>query len=326
VTGFTAAYVAASDPEDPLHGLRVGPLEPPEVPAGWVRVRVRSSSLNHHDLWSLRGVGLPAERLPMILGTDAAGVDESGNEVVVYGVIDADSNCEAGEPLLSRRRSLLSELHPGTMATWVAVPEGNLVAKPASLPFEQAAALPTAWLTAYRMLVRGSLSSGNVVLVQGAGGGVATAAIVLAMSMGARVYATSRSEAKRQRVRELGAVALASGERLPERVDIAIETVGEATFDHSLRSVKNGGRVVVSGATSGNLPRVDLRQVFFRQVDILGVTMGTKDELIELLALVASGRVRPVIDSVFAFEQAPKAFKRLASGAAFGKIVLKHDG
>ncbi|MGH3428213.1 MAG: zinc-binding dehydrogenase, partial [Mycobacteriales bacterium] len=268
------------------------------------------------------GVGLPAERLPMILGTDAAGIDESGNEVVVYGVIDADSG---GDPLLSRQRSLLSELHPGTMATWLAVPEGNLVAKPASVTFEQAATLPTAWLTAYHMLARGGLSSGDAVLVQGAGGGVATAAIVLAAAAGARVYATSRSEAKRQRVRELGAVALASGERLPERVDIVIETVGEATFDHSLRSVKNGGRVVVSGATSGNLPRVDLRQVFFRQVDILGVTMGTKEELVELLALVASGRVRPVIDSTFPFEQAPKAFERLASGDAFGKVVLNHS-
>ena len=182
VDRFTAVYAAAADPDDPLRALRQGELEPPRIPDSWVRVRVRASSLNHHDLWSLRGVGLPAERLPMILGTDAAGVDEAGNEVIVYGVIDDGASDGDADPLLSERRSMLSELYPGTLASWVSVPRQNLVPKPPSVAFEQAAVLPTAWLTAYRMLVsRGGLRSGDSVLVQGAGGGVAVAVVYLAV-------------------------------------------------------------------------------------------------------------------------------------------------
>src|SRR4051812_24996050 len=227
--------------DDPLSGLVVGEVPEPVGPDGWVRVDVRAASLNHHDLWSLRGVGLSADALPMILGCDAAGVDEDGREGVVHSVI-SDSSWR-GDETLDPRRSILSERFPGTFADFVWVPRRNLVEKPPELSFAEAACLPTAWLTAYRMLfTRGRLAPGATVLVQGAGGGVATALIVLGPAGGLRVWATSRSEAKRSRALELGADAVfESGARLPERVDAVMETVGAATWKHSVRSLKPGG-------------------------------------------------------------------------------------
>ncbi|MEN3309413.1 MAG: hypothetical protein V7603_5615 [Micromonosporaceae bacterium] len=317
-----AAYVSAINPDDPLAGLSVGDLTP-DTPADWVRVAVRASALNHHDLWSLRGVGLPAERLPMILGCDAAGIDPDGNEVVVHAVI---GESDLPDETMDAKRTLLSEKYPGTLAEYVAVPRRNLVPKPPELSFVEAACLPTAWLTAYRMLrVRGRLPDGGAVLVQGAGGGVATAAVVLGRALGARVYATSRDPGKRERIAALGATALEPGARLPERVDVVVETVGAATFEHSLKSAVPGGRIVVCGATAGNLATVDLRRVFFLQLEIVGSTMGTRDELGALLALCAGRGIRPVIDSVHGFSEVRQAFEDLARGDVFGKIVLDHS-
>lgn len=320
-----AAYASAINPDDPLSGLVVGDLAPDEVPVpppdDWVAVDVRASSLNHHDLWSLRGVGLDAAKLPMILGCDAAGVDPDGNEVVVHAVIGAGGPDETMDP----GRTLLSEKYPGTLAERVRVPRRNLVPKPAALSFAEAACLPTAWLTAYRMLrVRGRLPEDGSVLVQGAGGGVATAAVALAVALGARVYATSRDPEKRERIAALGASAVEPGGRLPERVDVVVETVGAATFEHSLKCAKQGGRIVVSGATAGHLAKVDLRRVFFLQLEILGSTMGTRDELSELLELCATRGIRPIVDSTFGFSDARAAFERLESGDVFGKVVLDH--
>jgi NADPH:quinone reductase-like Zn-dependent oxidoreductase len=176
---------------EPVSGLGGGEPAPPAVPDGWVTVDVRAASLNHHDLWSLRGVGLAADRLPMILGCDAAGVDADGNEVVVHSVVSDDA--WRGDETLDPKRSILSERHPGTFAERVAVPRRNLVRKPPELSFAEAACLPTAWLTAYRMLfTRAGVVPGMTLLVQGAGGGVATALIVLARAAGLRVWTTSR--------------------------------------------------------------------------------------------------------------------------------------
>lgn len=315
-----AIFAESINPDEPLKGLVVGERPEPEVPEGWASVRVRASALNHHDLWSLRGVGLAPEQLPMILGCDAAGVDEDGNEVVVHAVLGTGS-----DETLDPKRTLLSEKAQGTMADLVTVPRRNLVPKPLSLDWTDAACLPTAWLTAYRMLTtRGRLPQDGSVLVQGAGGGVATAAIVLAKALGARVYATSRDEAKRANASQLGAETFAPGDRLPERVDVVIETVGQATFDHSVKSTKPGGRIVVSGSTSGHLAELDLRRVFFLQLEIVGSTMGTREELSGLLDLMVSRGIRPVVDNVFGFAEAREAFSHLAQGDAFGKIVLDH--
>ncbi|WP_203655857.1 zinc-binding dehydrogenase [Actinocatenispora rupis] len=317
-----AAYAERIDPDDPLSGLAVGQRPEPDVPDGWVTVDVTATALNHHDLWSLRGVGLSAEALPMILGCDAAGTDPDGNPVVVHAVV-GDPAAGDGDETLDPKRSLLSERYPGTLAERLAVPRRNLVPLPAGLTPAEAACLPTSWLTAYRMLTtRGRLPEGGSVLVQGAGGGVATAAVVLAGALGARVYATSRDATKRERVAALGAEAYKPGARLPERVDVVIETVGEATLDHSLKCAKPGGRIVVAGATSGHLPTVDLRRIFFLQLELVGATMGTRDELADLLDLLVRRDIHPVIDSHHALSDARAAFARLASGDAFGKVVL----
>jgi len=318
-----AVTATTVDPTDPLSGLTLGEVHDTVVPDGWVRVHVRAASLNHHDLWSLRGVGLPAERLPMILGCDAAGVLDDGSEVVVHGVI-GDPAAGGGDETLDPRRTLLSELHPGTFAETVAVPARNVVAKPEELSWAEAACLPTAWLTAYRMLAtKSGLRVGDTVLIQGAGGGVATAAIQLADAMGYRVWVTSRDEAKRARGIELGAdEAFETGARLPSRVDAVIETVGEATWSHSLKSLRPGGTVVVSGATSGSNPPADLSRVFFLQLNVVGSTMGTRDELDALVSLLVDTGVRPTVDATYALTDARAAFARLESGDVVGKLVL----
>jgi NADPH:quinone reductase-like Zn-dependent oxidoreductase len=318
-----AVTAARIDPENPLTGLEVGERPEPTVPPGWTLVRVRAASLNHHDVWTLRGVGITKDRLPMILGCDAAGIDELGNEVVVHSVI-GDPAAGGGDETLDPGRSLLSEVYDGTFADLVAVPRRNLVPKPAALSWEEAACLPTAWLTAYRMLAtRSGLRPGDTVLVQGAGGGVATALVSLARVMGFRVWVTSRDEAKRSRAVELGAHdAFESGARLPERVDAVMETVGEATWSHSLKALKPGGRIVVSGATSGSNPSADLSRVFFLQLSVIGSTMGTREELEALIELCDATGVRPLIDHVLPMTAAAEALDALAHGDVFGKIVL----
>ena len=317
-----AVFASGSSQDDPLSVLEVGERPAPEVPDGWARVRVRATSLNHHDLWSLRGVGLPADRLPMILGCDAAGLDDDGNEVVVHAVVPTPD--WAGDETLDPGRTLLSEKYQGTFADEVVVPRRNLVPKPAELTFEEAACLPTAWLTAYRMLfTRSGLAPGSTVLVQGAGGGVATALVALGAAAGYRMWVTSRDEAKGARAVELGADrAFASGERLPERVDGVMETVGQATWQHSVRSLKPGGVIVTCGATSGDAPPAELTRVFFLQLRVVGSTMGTRDELDRLLRLCAVTGVRPVVDQVLPLEQAREGFARMQGEELFGKVVF----
>ncbi len=317
-----AAYAARIVPDDPLSGLEVGDRPPPEAPDGWATVSVRAAALNHHDVWSLRGVGLPGDRLPMVLGCDAAGVDEAGREVVVHAVV-SDADWRADETL-DPSRSLLSERYAGTLAEQVVVPRRNLVPKPAELSFEEAACLPTAWLTAYRMLFTHSgLRPGETVLVQGAGGGVSTALVVLAAAAGFRVWVSSRDAVKRERALELGAdAAYESGARLPERVDAVMETVGRATWQHSIRSLRPGGTLVVSGATSGPVAETELNRVFFLQLRVVGSTMGTRDELQRLLSLCVLRGVRPVIDRVLPLAEAREGFAAMAAGELFGKVVL----
>jgi NADPH:quinone reductase-like Zn-dependent oxidoreductase len=318
---FAVSAVRFSD-DDPLSCLELGERPEPIAKDGWVTVDVKAASLNHHDIWTLRGVGLKESALPMILGTDAAGVDADGNEVIVHALIgDPDYR---GDETFDPRRTLLSEKHPGTFAEQVVVPRRNLVPKPAQLSMAEAACLPTAYLTAYRMLfTRGALSPGATVLVQGAGGGVATACILLGSAAGLRVWVTSRDEAKRDRALELGAdAAFETGAKLPDKVDAVMETVGEATWAHSMRSLKPGGSIVISGATSGNAPPADLTRLFFLQMNVLGSTMGTRDELEQLAQFLANTGVKPLIDSEFPLAEAKEGFARMHSGEVFGKVVF----
>jgi NADPH:quinone reductase-like Zn-dependent oxidoreductase len=268
-------------------------------------------------------VGLRQEALPMVLGCDAAGLDEDGNEVVVHAVVSDPS--WTGDETLDPRRSLLSEKHQGTFADEVVVPRRNLVPKPRSLSFEEAACLPTAWLTAYRMLfTRGGLKAGDSVLVQGAGGGVATALVSLARAGGLRVWVTSRDEGKRRRAAELGAhEVFETGARLPDKVDAVMETVGRATWSHSVRALRPGGTIVVSGTTSGpQLDDAELTRIFFLQLRVVGSTMGTKAELASLLQLLDTTGTRPLVDRTVPMEQARDGFAALLAGDVFGKVVL----
>ena len=302
-----AARAIAASTDDPLSALEVGQVDEPDVPEGWALVDVKATSLNHHDLWSLRGIGLPEERLPMILGCDAAGIDEKGDEVIVHAVL-GDPEYPGGE-IIDPKRTLLSELHPGTLAERVAVPRRNLVPKPESLSFEEACCLPTAWLTAYRMLFdRSGLRPGQTVLVQGAGGGVSSSAIALARAAGYRVWATSREERKRDFALECGAhEVFESGARLPSKVDVVLETVGKATWGHTLRSLRPGGRVVIAGATSGHDPAAELNRIFFKELEVVGSTMGTLEDLRNLVSMIDATGIRPRIDKTFPWPTSPRA-------------------
>ncbi|SFM64607.1 NADPH:quinone reductase [Streptomyces sp. cf124] len=286
-----------------------------------------ASSLNMHDVWTLRGVGHPPDRLPIVLGCDAAGYDDDGNEVIVHPVL-GDPDAGRGDETLDPGRALLSERHDGAFAEYLTVPARNLVPKPSWLSFDEAACLPVAWTTAYRMLfTQARITAGDRVLVQGAGGGVASAAIRLALAAGAVVYATSRSADKRAEAVSWGArAAVAPGERLPERVDVVIETVGEATWSHSLKSLRPGGTVVIAGATSGMNPPADLGRIFYLQQRVLGSTGGTRAELLALLRLMEATGVRPVIDRTLPLAEIHKGFQLMIDGGLTGKLVVHPPG
>ncbi len=292
------AWVDHFDAGDPLAGLRLGDLEV-EHPPGWVPVEVVAASVNHHDVWSLRGVGLAAEFLPMILGTDAAGTAD-GREVLVHAVIADDS---LPDETLDRRRSILSERYHGTFAERVWVPGRNLVPKDPALSWEEAACLPTAYLTAWRMLTRDSgLAPGDTVLVQGATGGVSTAAVVLAVALGLEVWVTSRSATGRDHALALGAAAaFEPGARLPHLVDAVVESV----------------------ATTGAMPPAQLNRIFFRSLRIIGSTMGTREELVALQDFVVDRRIRPAIARVRPFDELPAAIGDVAAGRTRGKEVVR---
>ncbi len=316
-----AVFAESFNKDNPLAGLKIGDRPEPVDQPGWTTVTVKSVSLNHHDLWTLRGVGITEERLPMTLGCDAAGVTPEGREVIVHGVISAN---RGGDDTLDPKRSLLSEIHQGSMAQRVAVPSSNLIDKPANLSFDEASCLPTAWLTAYRMLFNDSgLRPGDTVLIQGIGGGVATAATILARHAGMRVWATTRDISRAELATALGAhQVFEANSRLPEKVDAVIETVGKATWSHSLRSLRPGGTVVVSGATSGADPSAELNRVFFLQLRVIGSTMGSFQELKKLVAMVSQQGVKIPIDSTFPISEANEALAKLESGDVFGKIVI----
>jgi NADPH:quinone reductase-like Zn-dependent oxidoreductase len=316
-----AVYAAEPNQESPLDALRVGERPDPDTPDGWVAVSVRAASLNMHDLWTLRGVGIKPDQFPMILGCDGAGVLADGSEVVLHSVIGDTSY---GDETLDPKRSLLTEKHQGTFADTVVVPARNVLPKPAALSFAEAACMGTAWLTAYRMLfTKAQVRPGQTVLVQGASGGVSTALIALGKAAGVRVWVTGRSEEKRALAKELGAdETFESGARLPERVDAVFETVGKATWGHSMRSVKPGGAVVVSGSTSGPDANADLQRLFFMQIRVLGSTMGSRDELSDLLAFCAIKGIRPTIGTQLPMSDAATGFERMLAGETAGKIVF----
>lgn len=331
-----AVYAAGVNGDDPLGELVVGDLDRrscavPEQVGRWSTIAVASTSVNHHDLWSLQGVGLDPGLTPMILGTDAAGILEddigglhglkAGSEVVLYTVLGPDGfGVEPGVP-----RTILSELYPGTMAEHACVPCAHVFAKPKNLSMDEACVLSTSWLTAYSLLFScARVKPGDSVLVQGAGGAVSTAAVQLAHAAGLEVFVASRSADRRKRARGIGAdAAFETGARLPHRVDAVVESVGAATWSHSVRSVRPGGTIAVCGATSGDQPPAELTRVFFHDIRIQGDTMGSLQDFARLLRFVERADLHPVIDSVYAFERARDAFARLRDGQVFGNVIIR---
>lgn len=327
-----AVYASAVNHDDPLSVLAVGDQPEPQSRPFWSTVSVRAVTVNHHDVWSLQGVGLSSEQTPMILGTDAVGIlDEdipgkhglkAGREVVLYTFVGTDgAGVAPGE-----RRTILSEKYPGTMAEKTAVPSANVFAKPSNLTEIEAAALGTSWLTAYSLLFDAAgVKPGDSVLIQGAGGGVSTAAIQLAQAAGLEVFVTSREADKRAKALKLGAhAAFEIGARLPSKVDAVIESVGAATWSHSMKSVRPGGTIAICGATTGDQPGAELTRLFFQDIRVQGSTMGSREDFARLLRFVERANLHPAIDSVFSgLDAAPEAFAKMIEGNVFGKIAIE---
>ena len=317
-----AVYVTGPRPDDPLAAVAVGHRPAPVPPPGWTTVQVHAASVNWHDIATLRGIGIALARFPMILGCDGAGVDADGNQVLIYPVLDAPG--WTGEDTLSPSRALLTERHDGTMAELVAVPRHNLVPLPPWLTFAEGACLGAAWLTAYRMLfTRSSLRPGDTVLIQGCGGGLAQALISLARLGGFRVWATGRAPASRRTALELGAhEVFPTGAALPHPVDAVMDSVGRATWQHSIEALRPGGTLVLAGVTTGDNPPALLSRTFFLQLSVVGVFAGTRQELRRLLALLELSGVRPRIDREYPLAEAPAALGRVVAGDVNGKLVV----
>ncbi len=313
---------------------RFGTIEDPPIAPGDVAVRPVASALNHMDLWLTRGRPRPA--LPHVPGCDVAGVVEAvgegvegwarGAEVVVNpAVAPVEAIVAHGDDApLGRGFQILGEQRWGGHAEQVVVPARNLLPKPAGRSWEECAAYPLTTLTAWRMLKRARLAAGERCLIVGIGGGVSTSALHLALRMGAEVHVTSRDAGKRAAALELGAAAAYDSESdWPVRAHVVVESVGPATWDRSIRSLEAGGRLVVCGGTSGQKVELDLPRLFFRQIEVIGSTMGGYGEFAEVTRLVEQGL--PVsVDSSFDLGSYPTALERLEAGAQLGKLVLTH--
>jgi NADPH:quinone reductase-like Zn-dependent oxidoreductase len=303
--------------------LRYEDAPDPEPGPGEVLVHLRAASLNHLDLWVRKG--LPSVPKPRILGADGAGVREDTGERVVI-----NPGIEHGD-----RITVVGEHMDGTHAELVAVPEGNVYPLPETLSFEEAAAFPLVFETAYRLLVtKAQLREGEWVLLWGIGSGIATAGLAIAKAIGARALVTSSSDEKLERARELGADATVNHGNGDVRaavkeatdgagVEVVLEHVGEATWQTSLQSARVGGRIAVCGATSGPNPPAALHRIWWKQLTIYGSTMGTRSDFEAAFELVKSGRAKPVVDSVHPLADARAAHERLEAGEQFGKIVLR---
>ncbi len=327
--------------------LKMEELPAPEPGPGEVRVAVRACAMNHLDIWVRRGIPGRTIPFPHIPGCDVAGVVHQrgpGAEEVAEGtpvIVSPGTSCGrcaqclAGRDNLCRSYGILGEHRHGGYAQYVVVPAANLLAHPEAMPFTQAAALPLVFLTAWHMLVRkANVRAGETVLVQAGGSGVGSAAIQIAKLHGARVITTVGSDDKMAKAKALGADEVIQYRRqdflevvraLTDRrgVDVVFEHTGEATFAQSVLALTWGGRLVTCGATTGYMPKIDLRHVFFRQLTIFGSTMGSKADLFDVLGHVRTGKLRPVVDRIFPLHEAADAHRYVEDRAVFGKVVLQ---
>jgi NADPH:quinone reductase-like Zn-dependent oxidoreductase len=322
-------------------------LPDPQPGPGQVVVRVKAAALNHLDIWVRKGWPGLKLAFPHVLGSDVAGVVEAvgagadgvkaGDAVVVNPSLGCGrcERCLSGHENLCRRFAILGEHVSGGQAELLAVSARNVMPKPARLSFEEAAAVPLTFMTAWHALVqRANVRPGETVLVHAAGSGVGVAAVQIAKLLGARVIATAGSDAKLEKAKALGADEVVNYEtqdfvqevrRLTDKkgVEVVFEHVGKKTWEKSILAAAIGGRITTVGATTGFDPLTDLRHVFFRQISILGSTMGTAGDLLEVLRFVGEGKLRPVVDRVLPLAEARKGQDLLSERAQFGKIVLK---
>src|SRR6202158_6222005 len=326
--------------EEPIgpEGVRIRDRPKTEAAPGSVAVAIKAASINHLDLWLAHG----AQRVtpPRVIAADGAGVVQSsgdpswhpGDEVVIFPTLCCWECewCRAGENVKCPHFGVLGEHSDGTACELIHIDARNIFHKPAALSWHEAAAFPLTFLTAWRLLTtRAQLRADETVLVVGAGAGVAVAAIQIARHLGARVFATSRSEAKRQRALELGAEAVFDSatfsksvrQATGDGVDVVFEHVGPATLEESMRSLAMGGRVVTCGSTSGVKAEITMPRLFFRQASLLGSTMGNASEFEAVLTAIDRG-LRPVVDSVYPLDQVEAALTRLDAAEQFGKVVL----
>lgn len=318
-----SVYADRPSPDDPLAALRFGEQpEPARVGDDWTVVTIRAAALNHHDLWTLRGAGTAGLRYPLVLGCEGSGTDEDGTDVVVSGLLCAPQWLH--DPVRDSDRSMLSERAPGTFAERVAVPRHNLCRKPEAFTHAQAGCLAGAWLTAYRMLfTKSGLRAGQTVLVQGAGGGVSSALTALAAAAGFRVWVVTRDPAKAEFALAQGAHRVFSPrEPLPEPVDAVMESVGKATWAHSLRAVRPGGTIVVTGATTGQDAIAHLHRIFWNELRIVGSTAGTVDELGRLLRFMELHGLYPAIAADLPFSSVGEGVQLMLGGSLRGKVVF----
>ncbi|MFD3427402.1 zinc-binding dehydrogenase [Nocardia fluminea] len=318
-----AIRLTATDPTNPLSGVTIGEGHEPRAPDQWAKVTMKAASVNAADFAVMRGAAARSVA-PIVLGSDGAGIDDQGNEVIIYPILN--DSVSHHDPMHDPNLRMLSQGVDGTFATALRVPRANLIPKPPQLSWEVAACLGTAWLTAYRMLfIRARVLPGETVLVRGAGGGVATALIQLATTAGIRVWVTSRDTVRRQRaVTELGADnAFAPDALLPELVDAVMDTVGATTLESSLSALRAGGRLVLAGASSGAITEFDISAIFLRSLSVLGSAMGSPDDLHRLADFVATREIVPAIDSIWDLDNGLQALERARSGDAFGKVVIR---
>jgi len=319
-----------------LEALHVADVPEPVPAAGELTLEVRAASVNHLDIWVRRG--LPVAKYPIILGADAAGIiRETGRRALLSPTLSCGTCefCASGEKPLCVKYVILGEHRDGSQAERICVPAENLIPIPDTLSFEEAAAAPLVYLTAWRMLItRGRLAPSEDVLIWSAGAGVGVACLQLARLAGARVVATASTDEKCARLKELGAdfVLNHAREDVPRRIreltskrgmDVVVDYIGKDTWGKSIQCVRRGGRIVTCGATSGHDPAEDLRQIFFRQIEILGCTMGNNKELLDALRPIFEGRIKPVIDRVLPLTEVAEAHRRLEARGVCGKIILR---
>jgi NADPH:quinone reductase-like Zn-dependent oxidoreductase len=320
-----AVYVNEPNFESPLSALIVGEKPEPDVPDGWLRVKMSAVSLNSHDIWTLRGMGAAAGRpdvFPMILGCDGAGTLADGTRVAIYPVMSSSDWRE--DETLDPERHVFSERVQGTFAEYITVPRRNVVPLPDNITFVSAAVLGASWLTAYRMMFsRVRLRPGQTVLVQGASGGVASALIQLGRAAGLRVWVTGRSAEKRAFAESIGAQrTFVSNEPLPQKVDAVFDPVGAATWKHSIHSVRVGGTVVICGVMTGDQPGAELARIMIDQITVTGVFAGTRREFTDLVAFVSQYQLEPQVGAVLPASEAATGFRMMLEGRAPGKIVF----